>query len=641
MTSPPRTQSRVYALTWQILPVALLAALAAGCAAAAASSPRPPSDRQLAGLMEAVRWPHPADAAVMSLASLLVATRQDETGYRYFGERAAAAPDRPLFLALQGMFQARMAGQVFLLRRVAWVEEAAARLDQAVSRDGGLSRVVRGLTLARLPARFRRADDAAADLRWALEAPGSPLLSGAAPANIAAGLRRAAWQALAYAHATAGRAEASREALRRSGVAGLGEEAAPLAIPYSLSARDGFRFGPPGILSDGDVHVVTGYDFADIAFVVTSAGVVAIDAGTTPESAGAALAAFRRQVSAAPIRAVLVTHAHWDHVGGLAAIAGPGTEVVASERYAEEVARERQIGAGPRWFFGERFRVDQALGFTPTRTVSGRTTLRYGNTEFELIPVRGGETDDALLVRLSASDVVFVGDAFMPYLGAPFVAEGSPQGLLETIDTLSALRPRRLVHGHPPLTDFYTANVLAPLGAALRELERSTGESVRQARPLAAILDDDLLPAVLRDHPEAVMPYLLMRDQFVTRLQRQRTGYWQPDGQGLEVVSAAGRARALRLLAGGEERSFARASESLLESGDDALALEMVQAGLASFPESARLRDLRQRALDALRARSQQLNPFKFIVYSELRGTETPPLGEPGDERRTAAADGN
>jgi hypothetical protein len=90
-----------------------------------------------------------------------------------------------------------MAGQVFLLRRVAWVEEAAARLDQAAARDGGLSRVVRGLTLARLPARFRRMDSATADLRWALEAADSPLVSGAVAPNIASGLRRAAWQALA------------------------------------------------------------------------------------------------------------------------------------------------------------------------------------------------------------------------------------------------------------------------------------------------------------------------------------------------------------------------------------------------------------------------------------------------------------
>ncbi len=64
-------------------------------------------------------------------------------------------------------------------------------------------------------------------------------------------------------------------------------------------------------------------------------------------------------------------------------------------------------------------------------------------------------------------------------------------------------------------------------------------------------------------------------------------------------------------------------------SGDDALALELAQAGLQGFPASADLAALRHRALDALRARNQQLNPFKFIIYSELRGAETPPLEEP------------
>ncbi len=400
-------------------------------------------------------------------------------------------------------------------------------------------------------------------------------------------------------------------------------------VPYSLTARDGFRFGPPRIRSMGNVHVASGHDFADIAFVVTSAGVVAIDAGTTPETAAAALAAFRQQVTAAPLRAVLVTHAHWDHVGGLPALAGPGVEVVGSDRYREELARERQVGQARRWFFGEGFRMDTTLAYAPTRPISARTTLRYGDTEFELVPVQGGETEDALLVNLPAEGLCFVGDAFMPYLGAPFLAEGSPEGLLATIRTLEALAPRQLVHGHPPLTDFYTAAALHPLGEALAELLGTTDAAIRAGKPLAAILDDVRMPASLAGKPGAVMGYLLMRDAFVTRLQRQRTGYWQPDGEGVEVIAEADRARALALLAGGEEGAFTRAVGKLLGSGDEALALELARAGLVTFPASADLAALRLRALDALRARNQNLDPFKFILYSEQRGAETPPLAEP------------
>jgi hypothetical protein len=60
-----------------------------------------------------------------------------------------------------------------------------------------------------------------------------------------------------------------------------------------------------------------------------------------------------------------------------------------------------------------------------------------------------------------------VGDAFMPYLGAPFLAQGSPEGLIETIDTIRTLGSRRLVHGHSTLADYGGAAVLPALGAAV------------------------------------------------------------------------------------------------------------------------------------------------------------------------------
>ena len=47
-----------------------------------------------------------------------------------------------------------------------------------------------------------------------------------------------------------------------------------------MTARDGFRFRPPRLLEVAPhVYVAHGYDFADIAFVLTNDGVVAIDAG--------------------------------------------------------------------------------------------------------------------------------------------------------------------------------------------------------------------------------------------------------------------------------------------------------------------------------------------------------------------------
>jgi hypothetical protein len=42
---------------------------------------------------------------------------------------------------------------------------------------------------------------------------------------------------------------------------------------------------------------------------------------------------------------------------------------------------------------------------------------------------------------------------------------------------------------------------------------------------LPHILDLAYLPALLRDHPATVVPYLVSRDDFIARLYHQRTGY--------------------------------------------------------------------------------------------------------------------
>jgi len=47
--------------------------------------------------------------------------------------------------------------------------------------------------------------------------------------------------------------------------------------------------------------------------------------------------------------------------------------------------------------------------------------------------VSGGETNDALFVHLPQHRLLFVGDAFMPYVGPPLLSEGSPEGYLEAL----------------------------------------------------------------------------------------------------------------------------------------------------------------------------------------------------------------
>jgi len=550
----------------------------------------------------------------MALAGRLMAARRDAEGLVYFRERAASEPGRGLFISLEGVFQARQAGSVSLFRRVAWVNEAVAKLDRAVVLEPGLPRYLRGVVLAGLPERFGKAGAAVEDLTWVLDN----------KERFPAGLRRGAYYGLAQAYTTLGREAKAREALARSG-AGRLDPAQPVFIAdYSVSAQDGFRFRPPRLveLARG-VHVAQGFDFGDIGFVSTDGGVVAIDAGTTAETARAALQAFRA-VTPRPITHVILTHAHWDHIGGLSALLESNPQVIAQAEFASELRIVNGTGVPFRYFFGAAG-SGRRYDVRPHHLVREPETLTVGGTQFGLYPARGGETVDALLIHVPDRGALFVGDAFMPYLGAPFVAEGSAEGLFETMALIRSLQPRVLVHGHPPLTDIFTVEALPAIEAALRELHQRVRTAVVEGRTLADLLHENILPASLREQPAGVMPYLVMRDNFVKRVYHQSTGYWKPDGEGMEVLARADWAAALDLLGGRREQSFVRSVRELGERGDDVLALKLAQLGLVRYPASEALASLRRRALDNLRLRNQQLSPFKFIIYSEWAGAELSP----------------
>jgi hypothetical protein len=221
---------------------------------------------------------------------------------------------------------------------------------------------------------------------------------------------------------------------------------------------------------------------------------------------------------------------------------------------------------------------------------------------------------------------MFTGDVLMPFLGAPFLPEGSAEGLFDTLELIQNVAPRMLVHGHTPLTQQFTIAVVPTLAEALHELYQQVLDGLRVGETLVQILRRNVLPEVLRSNPVAVMPFLLSRENFVKRVHHQRSGYWQPDGEGIEVFGPDEWAAALALLVDGRPEAFVNSARTLLGRHDDALALRLVELGLHSFPESHELAELRQEALQRLRALNQQLNPFKFIVYSEWAQSELAPV---------------
>jgi alkyl sulfatase BDS1-like metallo-beta-lactamase superfamily hydrolase len=113
-----------------------------------------------------------------------------------------------------------------------------------------------------------------------------------------------------------------------------------------LLSRDGLFEVVPGI------YQVRGYDLSVMSLVEGERGVIVIDPLTTKETAAAAIALYREHRGDHPVTAVVYTHSHLDHFGGVRGVVSEddvvsrGVPVIAPQGFLEHAVSEN-VFAGP------------------------------------------------------------------------------------------------------------------------------------------------------------------------------------------------------------------------------------------------------------------------------------------------------
>ena len=212
--------------------------------------------------------------------------------------------------------------------------------------------------------------------------------------------------------------------------------------PVQVAPHTYFVQGLPEMGSSTNQNFIS-----NAGFVVTSKGVVVVDALGSPILAQKLIAEIKK-VTNQPIVALIVSHYHADHIYGLQEFKKIGVKIYAQGEgrnyLSSETAKQRLIAS--RIDFAPWVNASTQL-IAADVWIDKKTKLNIGGVEFLVSRVGPAHAPEDLMVYVPSEKVLFAGD--LVFRGRiPFVGNADSKGWLTALDAIEELQPQIVIPGH-------------------------------------------------------------------------------------------------------------------------------------------------------------------------------------------------
>jgi glyoxylase-like metal-dependent hydrolase (beta-lactamase superfamily II) len=223
-----------------------------------------------------------------------------------------------------------------------------------------------------------------------------------------------------------------------------------LIVPFGLLSQEAEKQAASLTNVRGSIYHVENVSGGNIAVYLGKEDVLMVDTGTDPDDAPrieAALAGLTDK----PVKTVVNTHWHSDHVSGNVFWAGKGATIIGHEKLTARLSKKIQMD-----FFGRESEPLPKAGW-PAITFKDEKIIDTGESKVRLFHIQAGHTDNDCIVHFKKENVIHLGDLYFnglyPYIGVS--SGGSIGGMVAALTHVMKLIDDEtiVIPGHGPISN--------------------------------------------------------------------------------------------------------------------------------------------------------------------------------------------